>query len=104
MQRHFYVPRPEHLARYRVIITTCLSSALLMEPPFLAPTHRLKNTLLDLPNVRDVRQPTFSHVLIDEAGQALLPEALLPMLLLRKSSAGEGRGMGDPRGVLLCGD
>jgi hypothetical protein len=43
----------------------------------------------------------FSHVLVDEAGQALAPEALVPLTLLSHSFRGvAGRG----GRAMLCGD
>lgn len=63
----------------------------------------------------------FTHVLVDEAGQALLPEALIPLTLLRlprAEDAGAGKASSDGAGAawdvlgpaatgwgaVLCGD
>ena len=45
----------------------------------------------------------FSHVFIDEAGQALLPEALIPLALLSPPPAGAAAAPGGC-GAVLCGD
>ena len=45
----------------------------------------------------------FSHVLIDEAGQALPTEALIPLSLLALDTGMPG-GMGPGCGAVLCGD
>ncbi|GAB4815315.1 hypothetical protein N2152v2_002361 [Parachlorella kessleri] len=54
----FLVPAPAMLQQYAVVVATCTAAALL-------------------------HGQGFTHVLIDEAGQALLPEALIPLTLLR---------------------
>lgn len=70
----FTVPTPEILSQYTVIVSTCLSAAV----PFaigMYPGH-------------------FSHIFVDEVGQAMEPEALIAM-----------RTMGGPRtNLIIAGD
>lgn len=49
---------------------------------------------------------TFTHVLMDEAGQALLPEALIPLALLAPPPAAVAAGTTQTAswGAVLCGD
>ncbi|KAK9825126.1 hypothetical protein WJX81_000626 [Elliptochloris bilobata] len=71
----FSLPPPERVAACRAVVATCGAAGLLREGSYAAAHIQ------------------FSHVLMDEAGQALLPEALVPLTLL----APHGR-------ALLCGD
>ncbi|CAK9869733.1 unnamed protein product [Sphagnum jensenii] len=64
-----------HLSILRVVVCTCAAAAFLHEEP-------LKSQL-----------PSFSHILIDEAGQALIPEALIPLSLATHDTC-----------YVLCGD
>lgn len=78
----FSVPPHAQLATKSIVVATCAAAALLMGGP-----HG--------------EGLTFTHVLIDEAGQALLPEALLPVTLLRPPLG----GVLDPGwGAVVCGD
>ena len=78
----FRLPSETELHGRRVIICTCIAAAFLLRYP--------SNGSLDL----RCRVPV-SHVLIDEAGQAPLLEALLPMLLADECSGAIGLA-GDP--------
>ncbi|KAG8756229.1 hypothetical protein FRC12_010636 [Ceratobasidium sp. 428] len=64
--RHFEVPDLEELNSYRVIVATCSSAALLYGHG-VDPGH-------------------FTHIFIDEAGQASEPEVMIPVLPLVNSS------------------
>eukprot|EP00891_Asterochloris_glomerata_P007086 jgi/Astpho2/7086/Aster-x1407 len=73
----FQLPQPDVLAGYRVIISTCAAAGLLR-----GIAYDSTNTPLE-----------FTHMLIDEAGEALPPETLIPMTLA-----------GPEARVVLCGD
>lgn len=100
----FEVPQSlEQLQSYSVIVCTCTAAAMLY------PYYNLGGSgLLDGGVGGGAISPAgFTHVLIDESGQALLPEALIPLALLTpppsvndKDSYGENPGWG----ALLCGD
>jgi hypothetical protein len=86
--RAFELPPPEALASRRVVVCTCAAAALLRGGD--AAAGAAAGGLF-----------FFTHVLIDEAGQALAPEALLPLGLLRPG----GDDPLDPGwGSLLAGD
>ena len=79
----FRLPTRQELKQYTVIVTTCVAAGFLFRynQQFSAPVD-------------------ISHVLIDEAGQAPLLEALLPMLLARERT-GAICLAGDPRQVRM---
>ncbi|KAL4430622.1 hypothetical protein ABPG75_005878 [Micractinium tetrahymenae] len=87
--RMFTLPTRAEVESRQVVVTTCCAAALLQEGIF------------------EKQRPSFTHVLIDEAGQALLPEALIPLALLAapapiatlKAAAAEPGW-----GAVLCGD
>ena len=82
----FELPSFSDLGSYAIVVTTCAAAALLV------PSGA---------RFGDLGTPGFTHVLIDEGGQALLPEALIPLALLRP----QGNPMSDPGwGAVVCGD
>lgn len=76
----FRLPTLSELCRYRIIVCTCIASAFVL---------RYKGHALSCPL-------SITHLFIDEAGQAPLLEALLPMLLV-KEARGSVCVAGDPR-------
>ena len=70
----FYVPPLAEMLRFRVIVSTCLSAS--------------------VPYGIGVPRGHFSHIFIDEAGQAMEPEAMIPI----KTLAGEKTN------IILSGD
>lgn len=64
--RRFDIPLIDQLLDYRVIVSTCVSSSVLFATG--APRGH------------------FSHIFVDEAGYALEPEALIPLLTIADSS------------------
>ncbi|KAG9079103.1 hypothetical protein FS749_008829 [Ceratobasidium sp. UAMH 11750] len=74
--RGFGIPAQEKLNSYRVIVTTCCSAARLYEHG-IDPGH-------------------FTHIFIDEAGQASEPEVMIPVLPLAGGNANIILG-GDPK-------
>ncbi|EIE26144.1 P-loop containing nucleoside triphosphate hydrolase protein [Coccomyxa subellipsoidea C-169] len=73
----FMLPSSERVAAVRVIVATCGAAGILREGAY--------------PGC------SFTHVMIDEAGQALLPEALVPLTLLRQEPGCRALLCGDPR-------
>lgn len=71
----FRIPSSKEIERYQIVVCTCIASEFLPK------------------NI-------FSHVLIDEAGQAIIPETLLPLRGLRKSDQVSDLSWGS----WLCGD
>eukprot|EP00899_Mesostigma_viride_P004054 jgi/Mesvir1/1364/Mv25326-RA.2 len=74
----FLVPHPDELERARVIVTTCGAAAFLWartEGPDLG---------IAPPSL------SFTHVFVDEAGQALLPETLIPLVAAQASTPSQG--------------
>ncbi|ORY92487.1 P-loop containing nucleoside triphosphate hydrolase protein [Leucosporidium creatinivorum] len=69
----FAVPPLQKLRQFRVVVTTCISGSILEGV--------------------GLGRGTFSHIFIDEAGQALEPEALLPIILADANTS-----------VILAGD
>ncbi|BBN09990.1 hypothetical protein MPTK1_5g00070 [Marchantia polymorpha subsp. ruderalis] len=65
----------DDMKSFRVIVCTCGAAGMLHEPPYLGKVE------------------PFSHVFVDEAGQALLPEALIPLSLAHSNAC-----------RVLCGD
>ncbi|KAK9861577.1 hypothetical protein WJX84_004241 [Apatococcus fuscideae] len=93
--RAYTLPAPDELAKCSVVVATCSAAALLGEGKF-------KEYLMHKPkgdscgkNWEKTFGVTFTHVLIDEAGQALLPEAIIPLTFLQPS--GQALLCGDPR-------
>lgn len=70
----FAVPTLEVLSKYRVIVSTCVSGG--------------------IPHGLGVRRGHFSHIFIDEAGQAMEPEVMIPIKTMAASSTN----------VILAGD
>ncbi|KAI7838701.1 hypothetical protein COHA_007499 [Chlorella ohadii] len=84
-----FAVHPELCHSRRVVVATCGAAGLLQEGPFESDPCR------------------FTHVLIDEAGQALPPEALIPLALLAPAvpAVRPQAAMSDPGwGAVLCGD
>ncbi|KAK9829778.1 hypothetical protein WJX72_007868 [[Myrmecia] bisecta] len=89
--RAFALPSAEQVAGYSVIITTCGAAGFvreIMQSHAAGSDGHLGSAGMQL-------TLDFSHVLIDEAGQALLPEALIPLTLL--AQGGSSMLCGDPR-------
>jgi hypothetical protein len=76
----FRLPTLSELCSYRIIVCTCIAAAFFL---------RYKDHALSCPL-------SITHLFIDEAGQAPLLEALLPMLLVKEVS-GSVCIAGDPR-------
>ena len=74
----FEIPELSQLRSFRVVVTTCICAS-----------H-----IANVARKEGVRQGWFSHVLVDEAGEATEPETLVPIQL---ASPGSG-------GVILLGD
>lgn len=74
----FAVPPLKELRRFKVVVATCISSA------------HLANTL----RAEGLPHGWFSHVVVDEAGEATEPETLVPLSLLRPT-AGAAVLLGD---------
>ena len=72
---HFTVPSVSVLATKRVVICTCGAAHLLVEAGY--PSSLWQATTPD----RRSPLPRFTHLLIDEASQALEPEMMLPLAL-----------------------
>ncbi|KAG1666994.1 hypothetical protein FOA52_014306 [Chlamydomonas sp. UWO 241] len=84
----YRAPVAEDLANKQVIVTSCLSAGLLDPAALAGPeSHQFAKTWL--PDI----------VLVDEAGQATVPEVLVPVAL-----AAAGSGTLGPNSVVLCGD
>ena len=73
----FAVPSPATLSSYPVIVCTCAAAAL------LRPEAGNDIASSNSNSSSKITHTFFTHVLIDEGGQALLPEALVPLTLLR---------------------
>lgn len=71
----FQVPSKETMSRFQIIISSCVASEY-------------------------VAGKSVTHVLIDEAAQALLPEALVPLRALKQSADPQNEAWG----AFLCGD
>ncbi|BDA50870.1 probable helicase MOV-10 at C-terminar half [Coccomyxa sp. Obi] len=75
----FKLPAIDYLKAARVVVATCGAAGMLREGSY------------------ETKHLRFTHVLIDEAGQALLPEALVPLTLLRHKAGCRALLCGDPR-------
>ena len=99
---HFTVPSISALAKKRVVICTCGAAHLLLEAGY--PSSLWRATTPD----RRPPLPRFTHLLIDEASQALEPETMLPLALATPEAAAPGApsAPGHTRGcnVVLSGD
>ncbi|KAL4423314.1 hypothetical protein ABPG77_006109 [Micractinium sp. CCAP 211/92] len=87
--RMFTLPTRAEVEARRVVVATCCAAALIQEGEF------------------EGCPCSFTHVLIDEAGQALLPEALVPLGLLAPPPAVatlEAAAAQPGWGAVLCGD
>ena len=71
---YFTVPKVEALVKKRVVISTCVTSHLLVEAGFPS-TSWYSSSALEPP------LPGFTHLLVDEASQALEAEIMLPLSL-----------------------
>lgn len=61
-ERIFFIPPKDELAGYRVVVSTCISGA--------------------VPSALRLPRGHFTHIFIDEAGQAKEPEAMIPILTM----------------------
>jgi putative helicase MOV10L1 len=93
----FEVPHSlEQLQSYSVVVCTCTAAALLY--PYYHPLNGGGG------GGGGGSQAGFTHVLIDESGQALLPEALIPLVLLTPPPSSNCYDKISGWGALLCGD
>jgi len=81
---HFTVPSVSVLATKRVVICTCGAAHLLVEAGY--PSSLWRATTPD----RRSPLPRFTHLLIDEASQALEPEMMLPLALATPEAVAPG--------------
>ncbi|KAK9834613.1 hypothetical protein WJX74_005750 [Apatococcus lobatus] len=93
--RAYRLPTPEELVNCNVVVATCSAAALLGEGTFQKHLHHKPVATSSGINWEMSSGIIFTHVLIDEAGQALLPEALIPLTFLQPS--GQALLCGDPR-------
>ena len=84
----FVVPDAETLSQYDVVVCTCQSAGLIH-------TAHSDGSLPNWPEMREKRGSGyhFTHIFMDEASQAMEPEALVPLALA-----------GDSTAVVLAGD
>ena len=95
---HFTVPPISALAKKRVVICTCGAAHLLLEAGY--PSSLWQATTPDkVPPL-----PPFTHLLIDEASQALEPEMMLPLALATRGAAASGAASASGCNVVLSGD
>ncbi|KAL0043157.1 hypothetical protein WJX79_010911 [Trebouxia sp. C0005] len=90
---YFGLPSPEQLAAYNIVVCTCGAAGLLREGKYAAYYQKACREA-EKATATGVRPLEFTHVLIDEAGQALGPEALIPLTLLAPQDSC----------AMLCGD
>ena len=96
---HFTVPSISALAKKRVVICTCGAAHLLLEAGY--PSSLWQATSPE----RVPPLPRFTHLLIDEASQALEPEMMLPLALAtRGAAASSGAAAAPGCNVVLSGD
>ena len=96
---HFTVPSISALAKKRVVICTCGAAHLLLEAGY--PSSLWQATSPE----RVPPLPRFTHLLIDEASQALEPEMMLPLALAtRGAAAASGAAATSGCNVVLSGD
>ena len=96
---HFTVPSISALAKKRVVICTCGAAHLLLEAGY--PSSLWQATSPE----RVPPLPRFTHLLIDEASQALEPEMMLPLALAtRGAAAASGAASASGCNVVLSGD
>jgi helicase MOV-10 len=85
----FATPTLEYLLKYRVVVSTCVSGG--------------------IPYGLGIRRGYFSHIFIDEAGQAMEPEVMIPIKTMANSStnvilAGDNKQLGPSIRSGLAGD
>ena len=95
---HFTVPSISALAKKRVVICTCGAAHLLLEAGY--PSSLWQATSPE----RVPPLPRFTHLLIDEASQALEPEMMLPLALATRGAAASGAASASGCNVVLSGD
>ncbi|KXZ41162.1 hypothetical protein GPECTOR_704g854 [Gonium pectorale] len=81
----FRLPTPAEVRAAEVVVVSCSAAGLLREG-----AHLQEAAAAD-----QVAAAEFTHVLVDEAGQALLPEVLIPLTL--RTQGGAAMLCGDPR-------
>ena len=95
---HFTVPPISALAKKRVVICTCGAAHLLLEAGY--PSSLWQASTPDkVPPL-----PRFTHLLIDEASQALEPEMMLPLALATRETAPLVAASASGCNVVLSGD
>jgi len=83
-KRMFYLPIKKQYENARVVVTSCASASLLNEKRSVSGKTTTAASIV------------FSHILIDEAGQAMLPEVLIPLCHLNNNN--------EQASVVLAGD
>ncbi|DBA76409.1 TPA: hypothetical protein ACH3X1_010114 [Trebouxia sp. C0004] len=90
---YFGLPSPEQLAVYNIVVCTCGAAGMLREGKYAA-YYKKACREAEKAKATGLRPLEFTHVMIDEAGQALGPEALIPLTLLAPQDSC----------AMLCGD
>lgn len=90
---YFGLPSPEQLAAYNIVVCTCGAAGMLREGKYAAYYEKACREA-EKAKATGLRALEFTHVMIDEAGQALGPEALIPLTLLAPQDSC----------AMLCGD
>ncbi|GIL79433.1 hypothetical protein Vretimale_18310 [Volvox reticuliferus] len=93
----FRLPKPNEIQMAQIVVCSCSAAGMLREGAFVreALSSTTRKTHISSGNANNSCGIEFTHVLVDEAGQALLPEVLIPITL--RAPGGAAMLCGDPR-------
>ncbi|GLI68259.1 hypothetical protein VaNZ11_012614 [Volvox africanus] len=93
----FRLPKPNEIQMAQIVVCSCSAAGMLREGAFVreALSSAAQKAHTGSGSVINSCGEGFTHVLVDEAGQALLPEVLIPLTL--RTPGGAAILCGDPR-------
>ncbi|KAI8595413.1 hypothetical protein EDD21DRAFT_391322 [Dissophora ornata] len=94
---YFTMPPLDDLLRFRIVVCTCADAGLLISSGASNQSLREYLTHKGLANDGDPKRSHWTHLLIDEAAQAIEPETGIPLLCILEETE-------IPPQIVLCGD
>lgn len=107
---HFGLPKFDQLLSFKVVVTTCRDAALLVDARLtnrgLYTARKQQVASAGFPDLSDRPRisPHWTALLMDEAAQAMEPEALIPISVVAPPSRCNAKTYGPPPLIAMAGD